>query len=259
MSYEIVKSIVVKGATVFTRMSSNNVSPKDFTSIENPGLTKLYNQKGLTELYVNLVKGGLEGNIRFDRNGNKMVKQLNNITETIWCDKKYILKQNKMYECQNQIWKIKEGNEEKEKYKKKFDIYRKELEDYVELKVKEYIQPRLKVTDKIKRELDNVLEMYEENMENEEDDIFSRTEDGYANEMLIQGIFDVLDGENFDKILELNDNLYTYFDVDIDNKDYNEVIEEIRYKLADRIKDNIESLNGIMEAIENEKEEFSIN
>ena len=40
MSYEIVKSIVIKQDKVYSRMESNNVYPKDFISVENTGLTK---------------------------------------------------------------------------------------------------------------------------------------------------------------------------------------------------------------------------
>ena len=37
MSYEIVKSIVIKQDKVYSRMESNNVYPKDFISVENTG------------------------------------------------------------------------------------------------------------------------------------------------------------------------------------------------------------------------------
>lgn len=41
MSYEIVKSIVIKQDKVYSRIESNNVYPKSFISEENPGLTKI--------------------------------------------------------------------------------------------------------------------------------------------------------------------------------------------------------------------------
>ena len=59
MSYEIVKSIVIKNDKVFSRIESNNVYPKSFISEENPGLTKILNEDGKAELLVKLVEGGL--------------------------------------------------------------------------------------------------------------------------------------------------------------------------------------------------------
>lgn len=52
MSYEIVKSIVIKEDKVFTRMESNNVFPKDFLSVENIGLTQIYNEKEIGRAHV---------------------------------------------------------------------------------------------------------------------------------------------------------------------------------------------------------------
>ena len=88
MSYEIVKSIVIKNDKVFSRIESNNVYPKSFISEENPGLTKILNEDGKAELLVKLVEGGLDGYLRFQKNGNKLVKELEGITNKLWEDEK---------------------------------------------------------------------------------------------------------------------------------------------------------------------------
>lgn len=67
MSYEIVKSIVIKQDKVYSRMESNNVYPKDFISVENTGLTKMYNEGGKQKLLVALVESGLSGYLKFQK------------------------------------------------------------------------------------------------------------------------------------------------------------------------------------------------
>ena len=62
---KIVKSIVIKQDKVYSRMESNNVYPKDFISVENTGLTKMYNEGGKAKLLVSLVEGGLSGYLKF--------------------------------------------------------------------------------------------------------------------------------------------------------------------------------------------------
>ena len=165
MSYEIVKSIVIKKDRVFSRMDSNNVYPKDFISMENPGLTRIYNEKGLMGLYVSLVEGGLSGYLHFQKGGNKLVKQLERITDSLFEDKQYRNMKNEADKLEYKLWDFKEENEEKKQCKQEYDKYSEKLHNYVDLKVREFFNPKLKVPDSIKRELDNVLEMYEENLD----------------------------------------------------------------------------------------------
>ena len=96
--------------------------------------------------------------------------------------------------------------------------------------------------------------MYEENLENDDGDIFSGTEDSYASEMLSQDIYEVLSKENVEKIMELNNNMYTLLNIDFRNKSYEQIVEKITDKLAEKFIDNIEELDKFIETIENEKE-----
>lgn len=125
------------------------------------------------------------------------------------------------------------------------------------MKVREFFNPKLIIPYSIKRELDNVLEMYEENMENDDQDIFSGTEDSYANEMLSQNLFDVLSRKNVEQIMALNNNMYTLLNIDFRNKSYDEIVEKITDKLYEKFMDKLNNLNEIIEVkdIELEKVE----
>ena len=99
--------------------------------------------------------------------------------------------------------------------------------------------------------------MYEENMENDDQDIFSGTEDSYANEMLSQHLFDVLSRKNVEQIMALNNNMYTLLNIDFRNKSYDEIVEKITDKLYEKFMDKLNNLNEIIEVkdIELEKVE----
>ena len=112
MSYEIVKSIVIKNDKVFSRIESNNVYPKSFISEENPGLTKILNEDGKAELLVKLVEGGLDGYLRFQKNGNKLVKELEGITNKLWEDEKCKKLKSNVYSLEYKLWDFKEENNE---------------------------------------------------------------------------------------------------------------------------------------------------
>lgn len=254
MSYEIVKSIVIKQDKVYSRMESNNVSPKDFISVENPGLTQMYNEGGKTKLLVQLVEGGLSGYLKFQKNGNKLVKQLEVITDKLFDDDKYRKMQDEVEKLEYRLWDFKEETEEKRKCKEEFDKCRDKVHNYVDMRVREFFYPKLIIPFSVKRELDNIIEMYEENLENDDGDIFSGTEDSYASEMLSQDIYEVLNKENVEKIMELNNNMYTLLNIDFRNKSYEQIVEQITDKLAQKFIDNIEELDKFIETIENEKE-----
>lgn len=257
MSYEIVKSVVIKDGKVYTRQESNNVSPKDFISEENPGLTRMYNELGKIGLFVQLVEGGLNGTLHFQKNGNKLVKQLEVITDNLFKDEKYRKMKNEVNKLEYKLWDFKEETEEKKKCKEECDKYRNELHNYVDMKVREFFYPKLIIPFSIKSELDNVVEMYEENLENDDEDIFSGTEDSYAEEMLSQDIYNVFSRENVEKIMELNNNMYTVMNIDFRNKSYDQIVEQITDKLYEKFIDNIKNLDKIIEVKENEKEEIS--
>ena len=123
------------------------------------------------------------------------------------------------------------------------------------MKVREFFNPKLIIPLSVKRELDNVLEMYEENMENDDQDIFSGTEDSYANEMLGQDLYDVLSKKNVEQIMSLNNNMYTLLDIDFRNKSYEEIVEQITDKLYDKLMDSINNLDEIIEVKDVELEE----
>ena len=72
--------------------------------------------------------------------------------------------------------------------------------------------------------------------------------------MLSQDIYEVLNKENVEKIMELNNNMYTLLNIDFRNKSYEQIVEQITDKLAQKFIDNIEELDKFIETIENEKE-----
>lgn len=260
MSYEIVKSIVIKQGKVFSRMDSNNVYPKYFTSEENPGLTRMYNEGGKTKLLVNLVEGGLSGYLKFQRNGNKLVRQLQAITNNLFEDKKYREIKDKADSLEYKLWGFKDETDEKKKLKTEYDNLSNQVHKYVDIKVREFFYTKLIIPLSVKRELDNVIEMYEENMENDDQDIFSGTEDSYANEMLGQDLYDVLSKKNVEQIMSLNNNMYTLLDIDFRNKSYEEIVEQITDKLYDKLMASINKLDEIIEVkdVELEKAEEPI-
>lgn len=260
MSYEIVKSIVIKQDKVYSRMESNNVYPKDFISVENTGLTKMYNEGGKAKLLVSLVEGGLSGYLKFQKNGNKLVRQLQVITNNLFEDEKYRKIKGEADSLEYKLWDFKEETEEKKKLKEEYNKLNSQVHNYVDMKVREFFNPKLIIPLSVKRELDNVLEMYEENMENDDQDIFSGTEDSYANEMLGQDLFDVLSRNNVEQIMALNNNMYTLLNIDFRNKGYDEIVEQITDKLYKKFMDNLNNLNEIIETkdVELEKAEETI-
>lgn len=255
MSYEIVKSIVIKQDKVYSRMESNNVYPKDFISVENTGLTKMYNEGGKAKLLVSLVEGGLSGYLKFQKNGNKLVRQLQVITNNLFEDEKYRKIKGETDSLEYKLWDFKEETEEKKKLKEEYNKLNSQAHNYVDMKVREFFNPKLIIPLSVKRELDNVLEMYEENMENDDQDIFSGTEDSYANEMLGQDLYDVLSKKNVEQIMSLNNNMYTLLDIDFRNKSYEEIVEQITDKLYDKLMDSINNLDEIIEVKDVELEE----
>lgn len=257
MSYEIVKSIAIKQDKVYSRMESNNVYPKDFISVENTGLTKMYNEGGKQKLLVALVEGGLSGYLKFQKNGNKLVRQLQVITNNLFEDEKYRNLKGKVDSLEYKLWDFKEETEEKKELKDEYNKLKNQTHNYVDMKVREFLNPKLIIPYSVKRELDNVLEMYEENMENDDQDIFSGTEDSYANEMLSQDLFDVLSRKNVELIMSLNNNMYTLLNIDFRNKSYDEIVEQITDKLYEKFMDNLNNLNEIIEVKQQEKEEIS--
>ena len=56
MSYEIIKSIVIKDSKVIFRASSNNVSPRYYDPEEYPYFTKIYQDKGVAALELEIFK-----------------------------------------------------------------------------------------------------------------------------------------------------------------------------------------------------------
>lgn len=259
MSCEIVKSIVIKQDKVYSRMESNNVYPKEFISAENPGLTRIYNEGGRTKLLVQLVEGGLSGYLKFQKNGNKLVKQLEVITDMLFDDDKYRKMKDEVERLEYRLWDFKDETEEKKKCKEECDKLRIQVHNYIDMKVREFFYPKLIIHSSLKNELNNVIEMYEENLESDEEDVFSGTEDSYANELLRQDIFNVLSIENVEKIMKLNNNMYSLLDIDFRGKSYEQIVEAITDKLYDKFINNINDLDEILEVKEIEKEEINEN
>lgn len=75
MSFEIIKSITIKGDKVFTRQESNNVSSKEFLSSENKRLSIELQREGQEGLIKFLLSTGLEGGVLF-QNGSKLATKL---------------------------------------------------------------------------------------------------------------------------------------------------------------------------------------
>lgn len=175
-------------------------------------------------------------------------------------DEKYRKIKGEADSLEYKLWDFKEETEEKKKLKEEYNKLNSQVHNYVDMKVREFFNPKLIIPLSVKRELDNVLEMYEENMENDEQDIFSGTEDSYANEMLGQDLFDVLSRNNVEQIMALNNNMYTLLNIDFRNKGYDEIVEQITDKLYKKFMDNLNNLNEIIETkdVELEKSEETI-
>ena len=130
------------------------------------------------------------------------------------------------------------------------------------MKVREFFYPKLIIPFSIKRELDNVIEMYEENMANDDQDIFSGTEDSYANEMLSQDLYNVLSRKNVEQIMALNNNIYVLLNIDFRNKSYDKIVEQITDKLYDKLIKDLDNIDEIIEvknvALEKDEEDMII-
>lgn len=74
MSYEIIKSIVIKDGKVIVRASSNNVSPKHFDPWECSSLTKILTEQGQDALDLEIMKQYESG--CFQRGDNKWTRAL---------------------------------------------------------------------------------------------------------------------------------------------------------------------------------------
>ena len=237
-----------------------NSSPNKTNSKSNIDLSYEKNEGGKAKLLVSLVEGGLSGYLKFQKNGNKLVRQLQVMTNNLFEDEKYRNLKGKADSLEYQLWDFKEETEEKKKLKEEYNKLNSQVHNYVDMKVREFFNPKLIIPLSVKRELDNVLEMYEENMENDDQDIFSGTEDSYANEMLGQDLFDVLSRNNVEQIMALNNNMYTLLNIDFRNKGYDEIVEQITDKLYKKFMDNLNNLNEIIETknVELEKAEETI-
>ena len=96
MSYEIMKSMTYRNNKVYTRQSSNNVYPKDFSSMENKGLTKLFNELGKKKFEKWFISELImTGNVKIMNNSNTILKRLNNIANILWNNQDYINLYNK--------------------------------------------------------------------------------------------------------------------------------------------------------------------
>ena len=104
--------------------------------------------------------------------------------------------------------------------------------------------------------------MYEENMANDDQDIFSETEDSYANEMLSQDLYNVLSRKNVEQIMALNNNIYVLLNIDFRNKSYDKIVEQITDKLYDKLIKNLDNIDEIIEvknvALEKDEEDMII-
>lgn len=253
MSYEIIKSVVIKDGKVYTRQESNNVFPKDFCSCENPSLTKLLKNNGTIAIYKLLIELSLEGSVRFSVPGNKIVNQLNQISNALSNDQYYQKIKNEVFEFENKSWSCEDDNEKK-KISENFSKKRQVLKNYIDQYVRSCFYEKIKIPQSIKNELNNVKEMYEEDLENEENDLFGGTEDSYANEMLGQHLFDVFSQENVEKIMALNNNIYIALDINYTSKSYEDIRGQITDRLIEKSIYNIDNLSSFIEVIEDEKE-----
>lgn len=104
--------------------------------------------------------------------------------------------------------------------------------------------------------------MYEENMANDDQDIFSGTEDSYANEMLSQDLYNVLSRKNVEQIMALNNNIYVLLNIDFRNKSYDKIVEQITDKLYDKLIKDLDNIDEIIEvknvALEKDEEDMII-
>jgi len=91
MSYEIMKSLSYKNGKVFTRQSSNNVTPKDFSSVEHTYFTKLIHEQGKDYLEkLILFAYAYEGTIKIPSDCNKVLKKIKFIGDLLRNQNKFL-------------------------------------------------------------------------------------------------------------------------------------------------------------------------
>jgi hypothetical protein len=77
MSYDIVKSIVIKDGKVFARAACNNVSPRHYEPWESACFTKILQEQGEEALDVEILKDYENGNFRpYPGTSNKYTRAL---------------------------------------------------------------------------------------------------------------------------------------------------------------------------------------
>lgn len=82
MSYEIIRSIVIKNDRVILRSSSNNVSPKHFDPWECASLTRILREQGQEALDIEILKSYENGNFqRGDNRWTRALERLRNMPE----------------------------------------------------------------------------------------------------------------------------------------------------------------------------------
>lgn len=113
MSRELFKSMTYRDGKVFTRQCSNNVYPKDYYSVENTALTKIFNelgQVGFEKWFLNNCL--MQGDVEVLSSSNKTLQKLNYLAELLWKDEQY---QN-LYNKRDQLFmKSLSANTEEEK------------------------------------------------------------------------------------------------------------------------------------------------
>ena len=87
MSVELLKSMTYRDGKVFTRQSSNNVTPKDYTSCEHTGMTKRYQElgrQGFEKAFLN--DSLIDGNYRILDDCNDVLKKLKKIADHLYLE-----------------------------------------------------------------------------------------------------------------------------------------------------------------------------
>lgn len=90
MSRELFKSMVYQDGKVYTRQSSNNVSPKYYDRQYHKGLSDLYNKLGEVGFEKWFITNCImQGNVEILSGSNKVLKRLDYISNLLWNDEHY--------------------------------------------------------------------------------------------------------------------------------------------------------------------------
>lgn len=146
MNYNIIESIEInegKAIVDIIRKKENQES-----IIDKQDMTELLQVNGKIRFFSLIVKEVLTNAVTFSEKGNQTVRQLKYVTDNLIEDELYKEKRENINELLRNIYRFKELDRERTKYEKQLDKAYNDLNNYIDIKVKETIYAELKIPKK---------------------------------------------------------------------------------------------------------------